>query len=94
MTCGPEKVSSSPEGGCTSDRGLYPAGPSREHETSNERDKVRVELPEEPPELTPRAARALLWIIRRAYAQERASCSSEKPPTRGDAEDGPDTPRS
>lgn len=34
---------------------------------------VHVELPSEPPELTSRAARALLRIIRKAYAQRTES---------------------
>lgn len=34
-------------------------------------EQVRVELPSDPPRLTAQAARALLTIIRKAYAQQQ-----------------------
>jgi len=46
--------------------------------------RVRVELPDEPPALTPEAARALLRILRTAYAQRFAP--NEYTPRSGEEE--------
>jgi hypothetical protein len=43
--------------------------PHRARRESEDRKRIRVILPDEPPELTPGAARALLRILVKAHAQ-------------------------
>ncbi|GAA3745440.1 hypothetical protein GCM10022205_35390 [Spinactinospora alkalitolerans] len=65
-----ERASRQPKRIGKPDETAYPAGPGRDHDADQE--KVRVVVPDEPPPLTPEAARALLRIIRKAYAQRSA----------------------
>jgi hypothetical protein len=59
--------------------GAYPrrpgAGPgrSRTHRHGESRRPVRVVLPDEPPTLTPAAARALLRVLLKAHAAQQAA---------------------
>ena len=59
------------------------------------RARVRVDLPPAPPHLTPQAARALLQIIRKAYAQQTAA-DEHTPPcaAEGERTDGGNPDRS
>lgn len=55
------------------------------------RNPVRVTLPEEPPDLPPEAARALLRIIRRAYAQRSGSDTQGSSFSPGGQQNDPET---
>jgi hypothetical protein len=59
------------------------AGPgrTRTHRHGDSRRPVSVILPDEPPTLTPAAARALLWVLLKAHAaqnDEQAATSGQE----------------
>ena len=71
MTKRIERASQQPKQEAKPGEAEYPAGPGNDH--GNNQEKVHVVVPEEPPLLSPEAARALLRIIRTAYAQQLAA---------------------
>lgn len=68
---GKPRVTRTPQRACSpppkSGPAAYPRRPGAQRD--GERPPVRLELPGEPPRLTPAAARALLQILLKAYAQ-------------------------
>lgn len=56
------------------------------------RNPVRVIVPEEPPDLSPEAAQALLRIVRSAYAQHSSSETHDSEPGPGGQQNDPEKP--
>jgi hypothetical protein len=60
--------------------GAGPGRPRRTHRHGTSRRPVRMILPDEPPTLTPAAARALLRVLLKAHAETTARQRKENPP--------------